>query len=404
MPLNDIWKADKASVLQMTIEQIVSIAGDGKLSDNSKCQLELRDYLTEASTESLAGYSSHCLDNPFPKSGQVLQDIVNELGRRLEYAVENGRYQGVKGGIGFDGIWQDDDQRYLVVEVKTTDAYRLSLDTVSNYRVLLMKEGRISDLSSILIVVGRTDTGELEAQVRGSRHAWHVRIIGVESLVQLVRVKESADSQDTIRKIRTLLAPLEYTRIDELVGIVFAATKDIEVRTDEVVSDGATVEGTIRHPNQKTSPETISEIRDWIIGSASVVLGESLIKKTRAMYWSPGHETRVVCTISKRYDSQGVVKYWYAYHPSWDEFLGEGGSSWVALGCVDLDMAFLVPLETIRKVLGNLNVTRKKDGGLYWHLKITEPEVGHHFLQVPSPGADLPLCEYKIDVGEKADS
>lgn len=400
MPLIDIWKADKSSVLQMTIEQIASIAGDGKLVDNSKCQLELREYLKEASTDSLAEYSSFCLENSFTKSGQVLQDVVNELGRRLEYIVENGRYQGVKNAIGFDGIWQDDDQRSLVVEVKTTDAYRLSLDTVANYRVSLIKEGRISELSSVLIVVGRTDTGELEAQVRGSRHAWHVRIIGIDSLIQLVRVKESADSQETIKKIRTLLAPLEYTRLDELVGVVFAATKDIEVSTDEVVSDSVSTEDKTGYFNDKTSPETIFEIRDKIIGVASAAFGESLIKKTRAMYWSPSHEIRVACTISKRYETQGIVKYWYAYHPSWDIFLSEGVTSFVALGCVDLDIAFLLPLEVIQNVLSNLNITEKKGGGMYWHLKITEPTAGNYFLQVPSPGTDLPLCKYRVNISE----
>lgn len=36
-----------------------------------------------------------------------MQDIVNELGRRLEYKAENGRYQGVRNSIGFDGLWED---------------------------------------------------------------------------------------------------------------------------------------------------------------------------------------------------------------------------------------------------------------------------------------------------------
>ena len=35
-----------------------------------------------------------------------LQDIVNELGRRLEFDVENGRYQGTHFGDGSDGIWR----------------------------------------------------------------------------------------------------------------------------------------------------------------------------------------------------------------------------------------------------------------------------------------------------------
>ena len=40
MPLIDLWKADQSAVMKMTIEQVVSTAGDGKLLDNSECQKE----------------------------------------------------------------------------------------------------------------------------------------------------------------------------------------------------------------------------------------------------------------------------------------------------------------------------------------------------------------------------
>ena len=79
----------------------------------------------------------HCLSVAFPKNGMVLQDLVNELGRRLDYVATNGRYQGVQGKIGFDGLWLSPEGHTLVVEVKTTDAYRLSLDTLATYRARL---------------------------------------------------------------------------------------------------------------------------------------------------------------------------------------------------------------------------------------------------------------------------
>lgn len=259
-----------------------------------------------------------------------------------------------------------------------------------------------------MIVVGRTDTGELEAQVRGSKHAWHVRIIGIDSLVQLVRVKESTDSQETISKIRTLLAPVEHTRLDELVGVVFAATKDVEESTDEVVTSDSEKNSVLTksskkaaHINEKTAPETIKEMREKIITATSAATEKPLIKKSRAMYWSPDHELRVVCTISKRYDTQGAAKYWYAYHPSWDKFLTEGGLSSLALGCVDLSIAFVLPLSVVQSVLSFMNITEKKTGGQYWHLKITEPSAGKYFLQVPSPGSDLSIDQYRVTIREE---
>src|SRR5258708_29158963 len=78
------------------------------------------------------------------------------------------------------------------------------------------------------MAVGGSETGARKAQSRGSRHAWDIRLISVEALLNLVRVKESADSQETVAKIRRLLTPLEYTRLDDLVDVVFTTTQDVE--------------------------------------------------------------------------------------------------------------------------------------------------------------------------------
>jgi hypothetical protein len=73
-----------------------------------------------------------------------------------------------------------------VAEVKTTDTYRIALDSIAGYRQKLLAAKTFSEPSSILILVGRQDTGELEAQIRGSRHAWDIRLISVDALLKLV--------------------------------------------------------------------------------------------------------------------------------------------------------------------------------------------------------------------------
>src|SRR4051794_29643118 len=110
MPLLALWASNPEAVTQLSLEQIVATAGDGKLRDDSDCSRELRQYLSQVNTERLAAYTEHCLGMPFPKSGLVLQDIVNELGRRLEYNTTNGRYQGTPSAVGFDGIWVSPEQ------------------------------------------------------------------------------------------------------------------------------------------------------------------------------------------------------------------------------------------------------------------------------------------------------
>jgi hypothetical protein len=77
-------------------------------------------------------------------------------------------------------------------------------------------------------VVGRDDTGELEAQVRDSRHAWDIRLISADALLKLVLLKESADDPETGRKIRSLLVPMEYTRLDAMIDVMFTTATDVE--------------------------------------------------------------------------------------------------------------------------------------------------------------------------------
>src|SRR5204863_2739918 len=236
-------------------------------------------------------YIETCLDEGFDKSGQVLQDIVNELGRRLDFDVQNGNYSGRQNSIGFDGIWSAPDARALVVEVKTTDTYRINLDTVASYRMRLIDAGQLDRTSSILIVVGRQDTGDLEAQIRGSRHAWDIRLISADSLIKLVKIKEYAE-ESTVARIRELLVPFEYTRIDLIIELAFTAVTEIgeaiekeEAPVDDEPSNESVLSAT-RSTQERTPKEVIEALRQKIIAALSAREGVPLIKKSRALYWS----------------------------------------------------------------------------------------------------------------------
>lgn len=399
MPLLDFWKSSPASVLSLSIEQIVSSAGDGKLRDDTAGSVELRTFLAEVQTKQLRAYAEGCLSSAFTKSGHVLQDIVNELGRRLDFSVINGRYQGTTNRIGSDGLWRSPDGHDLVVEVKTTDAYRISLDTIARYRDEHTARGDVGTKNSMLIVVGRGDTGELEAQVRGSRHAWDMRLISIESLLKLVDLKESTEEAMTAAKIRGVLRPAEYTRLDGLIDVLFTAAKDVEDR-DSTEPDAESADRTTDWVF--TAPELLSAKRDVIISAVSRRLNRSLIQKSRATFWDSEKIVRAACSISKRYERQKSVAYWYAFHPSWDEFLGEAKDAFVILGGMDIDFCFVIPLEVLRSRLSELNTTTKPDGGIYWHIKIMEPSTGAYALQMPKSGQHLPLAKYTVSLGEKS--
>src|SRR5579871_4047422 len=106
MALLHYLRSNREIVLAQTIQQVVSNAGDGSLRDGNQSSTEFREFLTLVPIDSLFAYVPQCLDAPFQKSGSVLQDLVNELGRRLDFEVETGLYQGRRNAIGFDGIWR----------------------------------------------------------------------------------------------------------------------------------------------------------------------------------------------------------------------------------------------------------------------------------------------------------
>ena len=353
MSLISLWNSNPSTVSELSIEQIVSIAGDGRLTDNSVCLSELRQYLSCVTSENLALYLEQCLGSQFNNSGYVLQDIVNELGRRLNYEVINGRYKGVRNAIGFDGIWiaPDSENNHIIVEVKSTDAYRISLDTIAKYRQELLKIETIKQPSSILIVVGREDTGELESQVRGSRHAWDIRLIGADALIKLVKLKESIGDVDTEKKIRSVIIPMEYTKLDTLIDVMFTTAKDVESVVELTSSNELTIPDEImvvnpqnervkkntNHTAEFTDSELLRKKRYTIIDSFNRREQTTLIKNSQARYWDSGHRIRSIITISKRYDS-GLNLYWFGYSPKWDLFLKDGEKSHLVLGGMDLSL------------------------------------------------------------------
>ena len=383
------------------IQQLVSIAGDGKLKDDSDCAKEIRDFLSLVDIEALQRYIKQCWEKSFSDSGRVLQDLVNELGRRLDFNVRDGLYQGRSNQIGFDGLWDSPEKFSIVVEVKTTDAYRISLDTLAKHRSQLISSGEISEDSSILIVVGRQDTGDLEAQVRGSKNAWDIRIISADALVALAKVKVAAE-EDTSEKMRILLRPIEYTRLDSLVDIIYATAQDSEELIESKIT--ASESTTKKEKKESTREFTDSKLlyarraidarRANVITSFSALKGKKLVKKTRTSFWSADRSLRVCCTISKRYEKRG--RYWYAYHPQWDEFLESADEGFLILGGMGLNSYFAIPREEIVKILPYLSITNKEYGKSSWHLVIAEPEEGSYELVLPKKNENLELRPFII--------
>lgn len=376
---------------------MVSNAGDGNLRDGGAASQEFREFLTLAPSESLFGYARQCLEDAFPKSGCVLQDIVNEFGRRLDFDVEDGLYQGRRNAIGFDGLWRSEGEPEIVVEVKTTDAYTVRLETANQYKEELTEANNVSKAASILIVVGREDTGALEAQVRGSRFAWDIRLISVERLIKLVQIKEKSDDPATVIQIRQLLHPFEYTKVDRIIDVIFTTTADVESQQEEEVDSSEVVERSEHAGTQSyTDPTLLNDKRLAAIAAFAAVRQEVLLKRSRTFFWSADKKLRVCCTVSKRYEGD-YQPYWYAYHPKWDAFLAEG-DGFLVLCCMDLDSAFAVPQSWFAEHKQDLNTTEKSDGKSYWHIPLTKLPDGSIAINLSKVGKKYNLEPHRFSL------
>jgi hypothetical protein len=206
--ITELWTKSRDTFETKTLAQILSFAGDGKLKDGNATSSEFRELLDQVPSRLLKKFADSCLLEKFDDGGLALQDIINQIGIRLGFIAEHGLYRGKQNDIGFDGIWKSKEGHSIILEVKTTDAYRINLDTIAEYRLKLVQQGRVDKIqSSILIVVGRQDTGDLEAQIRGSRHAWDVRLLSTDSLLNLLTLKETLNDTKTIQQINELLKP-----------------------------------------------------------------------------------------------------------------------------------------------------------------------------------------------------
>lgn len=394
MALADLWVTSSDQLRDKHIQQIIAFAGAGKLRDGDNTSREYRQYLSQVPSSMLTRYVDECLSSKFDGSGLALQDILNEVGRRLDFTVTFGRYRGVQGQIGFDGIWDASDSKSIIVEVKTTDAYRIDLDTIAGYRRALIQSAKVTeDKSSILIVVGREDTGDLEAQVRGSRHAWDIRLISVDALLHLLHLKENVEDPLIVRKIRDILTPQEFTKVDGIVDIVFSAAEDVRQDDEADISiDGDKPE--------KQASSSVVQLRDACLQRIQAHVGRPLVKLSRTTYVAPDGSLSLVCAVSREYPEAEAIEYWYAFHPYQRDALAKGKEAFIGLGCGSEKTILLIPFNIFGSWLDGMHVTQKNDR-LYWHVKVSYDH--QRFYLIRKKGVDrIELTRYLLKETKQA--
>jgi hypothetical protein len=344
------------------VEQIVSFCGDGSLRDDSSCSRDFRNILSKLGSKILEKYAAECLDNATgrnPNSGLILQDIVNEVGERIGFSVTRGFYRGKQGLIGYDGLWKSLNFSFIV-EVKTSDL-SIKLEKINYYREQLVENKSIDEeKSSILIVLGRQDTGDLEAQIRGSKYAWDIRMLGLDSLFKLLRIKESLNDPNTISQITELLKPIEYTRVDKLIDVVFSTSSDVSIPE---ITEYPTDSEKVKSKNKQSHSSPVNFYENCIL-RINKKLNKIFVKSGRVTYVSSDKSTNLVLLNSKSYKDQKITGFWYGFRTNQHAFLSEKQEAFVAFGCGNENLILLLPFQFFKQYLSDMPETLSENGDL----------------------------------------
>lgn len=396
MTLIDLWLESRDQVFAKEVRQIIAFAGEGRLTDGNSTSSEFREFLTHVDSQTLATYANQCLDDKatFKESGFALQDIMNEVGRRLGFSVTNGLYRGKKNAIGFDGLWSLPMGHAIVVEVKTTDAYRIDLNSIAKYRKRLATSERVDvENSSILIVVGRADTGDLEAQIRGSQHAWSTRLISIDALIRLMQLREEIEEPSTVDRIHRVLIPREFTRLDEIVELLFSTAEDVR-QEDGAPNEDEENSGAPQPDSDESSKAAPSSFHASCVGQIERHLKCTLVRRTRSAYSTPDETLGVTCAVSKRHPQHGGDAYWFAFHPYHREFLKKRPQAYVTFGCGSADSVLAFPYAVFEQWLEN-SWTTVRDNRFYWHVRVQRRN-GKIFLNLRKSVSNPEVSEYLI--------
>jgi hypothetical protein len=221
-----------------------------------------------------------------------------------------------------------------------------------------------------------------------------MRIIGVDALIKLMEVNLITSSEEVTEKIHTILQPIEYTRIDKIVDVIFTAAEDKQNEVDEL-EESELAEKTESQSQDRTPNEILQERKDNLIRKLSDKNNCQLVKRKHSLYADQADVIHAVIAISKQYQRSETF-YWYAYHNDPQrKFLSEAKEGFMVFGMTDTDYGFAIPYSLLEQHWSDLYSTTKKNGREYKHIFIYKTTTGY-FLRVGKVSIEVDLGPYKI--------
>jgi hypothetical protein len=397
LTLVQLWQENREGIKSKSLAQILGFAGEGRLSDGNMCSKELRELLSVLDLDVVSGYAHQALianDKEFPNRSLALQDIVNEVGKRLGFTVIPGLYRGRHGESGHDGLWIDaDDKHAVIIETKSSTNYPIPLGNFTRYKKELQKSQSIpsENYSSLIVIGDNEDTEDLEAQIRGSPHAWDTRVISLKALFTLAYLKSQVtDDPDSAKLIRDVLIPKQYTKLDPLVDIVSFIAGDVSSGVEE--PDQSMEEHAERPYVSKLNTIALRNTAKEILTKRSE---HSLKEISRSLFESEDGSLGICYAQSRPYPKTSYVQYWFALHDRQISFLKKHPQHYLAYHCVDTGLVF-IPWQDFEKHVDSLGETIASEQHDHWYHVVLQVAGGKVQLRPSSPHEPIDVTRWLL--------
>ena len=243
----------------------------GKLKDSAEegsATNRFRNYMRENINDpkTIETWVEECLNTSDSQFNRALQDIVNHIGELLGFDVVYGRYRGVKNEIGYDGLWKSPSgKEQIIIETKTSDVYSIKTNQVLGYKNELLEkeieEGQNIDKEDIfgIYVIGDkvAESNQLRNSIIAEKREKELRIIRINSLLKLLRVKEEYNTSH--ETVLTILLP-SGPEIDQYINIISNLLLQEQEKTQHEVGESSVnieYEEKQEETPQKDVPDTL---------------------------------------------------------------------------------------------------------------------------------------------------
>lgn len=338
----------------------------------------------------------------------VLQDTINEAGRRLGFDVEHGRSYGYLNRPGHDGLWRLPPVGTLVVhiawETATVPMYPRGpdLEPFVDPRRAMIEARTIGEESSVLLVaVGPGASSYYSKEIRRSRHRRYMSVSSLWPIFGLMLLRDTPDDPPPARWVYHMLRSCESTNVDETLRRMLSPSE--LSRCQSIRAPNGDLKGV---PVEWAPDDGVAAADDRNESAAFYRACISrLASRERAvlLQWCDSRfmtrhgEIAAEVHVSKNYGDTEVGHYWFDEQRSPDESVRLAGRGFVVLVCGAKETVLALPYAVFDGLLSAEHEPWALGSGWHmgsWYLHVVRHE--ERFWVVREKGELREVTEYVL--------